>query len=138
LIEIDLPNADHALRPGTFAQASLGLREIPHALVVPPQAVISTQKGKSLFIVEQGKATSVAVQTGISDGRWIEVASGLRGDEDIIVVGKRKLAEGTPVRSSPFNLPNATLSQQKFERRAPGGTPPPSTATGSSNLVEKK
>ena len=93
LIEIDLPNPDHALRPGTFAQVSLGLREIPQALVVPPQAVISTQKGKSLFIVEQGKATPVAVQTGISDGRWIEITSGLRGDEDIVVVGKRKLLE---------------------------------------------
>jgi membrane fusion protein (multidrug efflux system) len=137
LIEIDLPNPDHALRPGTFAQVSLGLREIPQALVVPPQAVISTQKGKSLFIVAQGKATSVAVQTGISDGRWIEIASGLRGDEDIIVVGKRKLLEGTPVRPSPFNLPDATLAQQKFERRAPGGTPPLSTS-GSSNLIEKK
>ena len=136
LIEIDLPNADHALRPGTFAQVSLGLREIPQALVVPPQAVISTQKGKSLFIVTQGKATSVAVQTGISDGRWIEITSGLRGDEDIIVVGKRKLLEGTPVRPSPFNLPDAALSQQKFERRAPGGTPPTSAGSESRNAIK--
>ncbi|MGZ9190164.1 MAG: efflux RND transporter periplasmic adaptor subunit [Nitrospira sp.] len=138
LVEIDLPNADHALRPGTFAQVSLGLREIPQALVVPPQAVISTQKGKSVFIVEQGKATSIPVQTGISDGRWIEISSGLRGDEDIVVVGKRKLLEGTPVRLSPFNLPEATMSKQKFERRVPGGTPPPSTADTSSNPTRKK
>ncbi len=138
LIEIDLPNADHALRPGTFAQVSLALREIPQALVVPPQAVVSTQKGKSLFIVDQGRASSVPVQTGISDGSWIQIASGLRGDEDIVVVGKRKLLDGTPVRASPFNLPDAILSQQKFERRAPGGTPPSSTAVGSSNVIEKK
>jgi RND family efflux transporter MFP subunit len=138
LVEIDLPNADHALRPGTFAEVSLGLREIPQALVVPPQAVVSTQKGKSVFIVEQGKATSVRVQTGISDGRWIEIASGLRGDEEIVVVGKRKLLEGTPVRLSPFNLPDAILSQQKFERRAPGGIPPPSTAATSSTSTTQK
>ena len=138
LVEIDLPNPDHALRPGTFAQVSLGLREIPQALVVPPQAVVSTQKGKSLFIVEQGKATSIPVQTGISDGRWIEIASGLRGDEEIVVVGKRKLLEGTPVRLSPFNLPDAAFSQQKFERRVPGGTPPPSTAATSSNPTTQK
>jgi RND family efflux transporter MFP subunit len=138
LVEIDLPNADHALRPGTFAQVSLGLREIPQALVVPPQAVVSTQKGKSVFIVEQGKATSVPVQTGISDGRWIEIASGLQGDEEIVVVGKRKLQEGMPVHLLPFNLPDATFSQQKFERRAPGGTPPPSTASTSSNSTTQK
>ena len=40
LVEIDLPNTDHALRPGTFAEVALGLREIPQALVVPPQACL--------------------------------------------------------------------------------------------------
>ncbi len=132
LVEIDLPNADHALRPGTFAQVSLGLREIPQALVVPPQAVVSTQKGKSVFIVAQGKALSIPVQTGISDGRWIEIASGLNGDEEIVVVGKRRLLDGTPVQPSPFNLPEAVPSQQKFDRRAPGGTPPPTTVAAPS------
>lgn len=133
LVEIDLPNQDHALRPGTFAEVTLGLREIPQALVVPPQAVTSTPKGKSLFIVEDGKAKPVAVQTGISDGRWIEITSGLRGDEDVVAVGKRRLLEGMPVVASPFNLPDAKLSQQKFERRAPGGTPPPPTAAPTTN-----
>ena len=42
LVEIDLPNPDHALRPGTFVEVSLGLREIPNALVLPPQAVNSS------------------------------------------------------------------------------------------------
>ena len=124
LVEIDLPNTDHALRPGTFAEVSLALRDIPQALVVPPQAVISTPKGKSLFIVEEGRAKSVTVQTGITDGRWIEITSGLRGDEDVVAVGKRRLLDGMPVQAAPFNLPEAKPSQQKFERRAPGGTPP--------------
>jgi membrane fusion protein (multidrug efflux system) len=46
--------------------------------------------------------------------------------------------EGTPVRLSPFNLPEAIMSKQKFERRVPGGTPPPSTADTSSNPTQKK
>lgn len=128
LVEIDLPNADHALRPGTFAEVSLGLREIPQALVVPPQAINSTPKGKSVFIVEDGKVKSVPVQTGISDGRWIEITSGLQGHEEVVAVGKRRLMDGTPVQVSPFNLPDAKPSQQKFERRVPGGTPPPPTS----------
>lgn len=125
LVEIDLPNADHALRPGTFAEVALGLREIPQALVVPPQAVISTPKGTSVFIIEEGKAKSVPVKTGISDGRWIEITSGLQGHEDVVAVGKRRLLDGMPVVAAPLNLPDAKLSQQKFERRVPGGTPPP-------------
>jgi len=138
LVEIDLPNGDHALRPGTFAEAALGLREIPQALVVPPQSVNSTSKGTSLYVVEQGQAKSVSVQTGISDGRWIEIASGLTGDEDVVVVGNRKLSDRMPVRPAPFNLPEAKPSQQKFDRRAPGGSPPPPAAVTAPNHAIQK
>ena len=136
LVELDLPNPDHALRPGTFAELSLSLREIPKALVLPPQAVISGPKGKTVFIIEQGKAKSVPVQTGISNGKWIEIISGLQGDEDVVVVGKRKLLDGAPVQASPFNLPEAKPSQQKFERRSAGLPPQPDSASSSSPKLQ--
>lgn len=123
LVEVDLPNPDHALRPGTFAEMAIGLREIPNALVLPPQAVNSTPKGKSLFIVEEAKAKAVPIRTGITDGQWIEITEGLRGDEDVVVVGKRQLLDQSPVRASPFKLPEAKPSQQKFERRSAGVHP---------------
>lgn len=120
LVEADLPNLDHALRPGTFAEMTLALREIPGALVLPPQAVNSGPKGKSVFIIEQGKAKSVPVQTGITNGKWLAITGGLQGDEDVVVVGKRKLLDGSPVHMAPFKLPEAKASQQKFERRSAG------------------
>lgn len=129
LVEIDLPNQDHALRPGTFVEVTLGLREIPDALVLPPQAVISGPKGKSVFIVEANRAKSMPVQTGISDGRWIEIAAGLSGDEEVVVVGKRKLVDRALVSSAPFNLPEGKPAQQKFERRSPGASGPAATNT---------
>ena len=135
LVEIDLPNPDHALRPGTFVEVSLGLREIPNALVLPPQAVISGPKGKSVFVIEAGRAKSMPVQTGISDGRWMEITSGLSGDEEVVVVGKRRLVDGSPVRPSPFNLPEAKSAVQKFERRSPG--PPAPTTSGSDTARPK-
>lgn len=129
LVEMDLPNPDHALRPGTFVEMSIALREIPNAMVLPPQAIVSGPNGKSVFVVKQGTARSVPVQTGITDGRWIEITDGLRGDEDVVVVGKRKLLEGSPVRPSPFTLPEAKPAHQTFERKSAG--PPPAPATHS-------
>lgn len=123
LVEVDLPNADHALRPGTFAEMNLALREIPQALVLPPEALISGPKGSTVFVVSARRATSIPVQTGVTDGRWVEITSGLTGDEEVVVVGKRKLLEGSPVRPSPFGLPEAKPAQQKFERRTPGVPP---------------
>ncbi|NOS78493.1 MAG: efflux RND transporter periplasmic adaptor subunit [Nitrospira sp.] len=130
LVELDLPNPDHVLRPGTYAELALDLREIPDALVLPPQAVISGQKGKSVFIIAQGKAKSVPVQTGITNGTWIEITNGLDGSEDVVVVGKRRLLQGSPVQPSPFKLPDAKLSQQKFDRRSAGQPPSPATYEG--------
>jgi len=123
LVELDLPNPDHVLRPGTYTELALDLREIPDALALPPQAVISGPKGKSVFIISQGKAKSVPVQTGITNGKWMEITNGLDGTEDVVVVGKRKLLEGSPVQSSPFKLPEGKPAQQKFERRSPGQPP---------------
>lgn len=139
LVEIDLPNPDHALRPGTFAELTLNLREIPDALVVPPQAVITGPKGKSVFVVEQGQARSVPVRTGISNGRWIEIVQGLAGTEAVVVVGKTKLTDGAPVREAPYSLPAGTAAVQKFERRTAAGPAAPSArhdgVRGPSNLA---
>lgn len=123
LVELDLPNHDHALRPGTYAELALDLREIPAALVLPPQAVIGGQKGKSVFVIAEGKAKSVAVQTGIANGKWIEITNGLDGSEEVVVVGKRRLLEGSPVQAAPFKLPDSKPAQQKFERRSAGQPP---------------
>ena len=134
LVEVDLPNPDHALRPGTFAELVIGLREIPNALVLPPQAINSTAKGKFVFVVADGKAKLIPVHTGITDGRWIAITDGLKGEEDVVVVGKRQLLDQSPVYTSPFDLPEAKPSQQKFERRSagiqsaiPSSNPEPST-----------
>ncbi len=125
LVEVDLPNPDHALRPGTFAEMRIGLREVKNALVLPPQAVMTGPNGKSVFVIEDGKAKSVPVQTGISDGSWIEITKGLQGVEEVVVVGKRKLLDGSTVQASPYKLPEAKPSQQRFERKS-AGLPPAS------------
>ena len=126
LVEIDLPNPDHVLRPGTFAEVTLALREIPNALALPAQAVVSQVKGKVVFVVEQGHAKSVLVQTGISNGHWVEIVSGLQGEEEVVVVGKRRMADGIPVRATPYSLPAAESAQQSFERRSAGTSASPS------------
>ncbi len=136
LVEIDLPNPEQALRPGTFAEISLGLREIPEALALPPQAIISGANGKSVFIIEGGKAKSVAIQPGITDGKWIEISKGLQGNEEVVVVGKRKLLEGSPVQPAPFKLPEAKPAQQKFERKSAGTPPDPAFTPPSTGGVK--
>ncbi|MGQ0812420.1 MAG: efflux RND transporter periplasmic adaptor subunit [Nitrospiraceae bacterium] len=128
LVETDLPNPDRVLQPGTFGEITLHLRKQPTALVIPPGTIMTTGKVKSVFIIEQSHARRVTIQTGITDGRWVEVTEGLSGSEDVVVVGRTKLIEGSPVQAAPYNLPEGTPSTQRFERNSGGGATPPSPA----------
>jgi multidrug efflux pump subunit AcrA (membrane-fusion protein) len=65
-------------------------------------------------VVEQGVARKVHVKTDIDDGSWIEIASGLAGGEDVVVVGKSQLTDGMPVKASPYNLPSGQFGSQKY------------------------
>jgi RND family efflux transporter MFP subunit len=114
LVEIDVRNPGYALAPGMYAEVVLALRRHKDALVVPPAALISDNSSKAVFVVEQGVARKVPVKTGIDDGVWVEITEGLSGTEDVVVVGKSRLADGKPVKASPYNLPAGQPSSQKY------------------------
>ena len=116
LVEIDLPNANHELQPGTFAEVTLSLQQHENALAVPPAAIVSGGDGrsKSVFVVRDGTAHRTDIKTGIDDGLWIEVVDGLTGNEDIVVVGKAGLNDGQAVQVSAYNLPAGKPARQKM------------------------
>ncbi|MGH7206988.1 MAG: efflux RND transporter periplasmic adaptor subunit [Nitrospiraceae bacterium] len=116
LVEIDMPNKERQLQPGTFVSATLYLRQHPNALAIPPAAIVTgvTSKAKSVFVVEQGKARLVRIKTDLDDGLWVEVVEGLSGNEDLVVVGKAGLTDGQAVKASAYNLPAGKPSSQKY------------------------
>jgi hypothetical protein len=69
-------------------------------LLVPASAVLTASSGEeSTFVVEDGKASRRAIETGlVSQGR-VEVVNGLRSGESVIVQGGSSLREGAPVRT---------------------------------------
>lgn len=116
LVEIDMPNTEHRLQPGMFVNATLFIEKHPHALVIPPTALIPGGNGgsKSVFVIEGNKARRVAITTGIDDGIWIEVTEGLTENLDVVVVGKSGLTDGQTVQASPYNLPAGQQSRQIY------------------------
>jgi membrane fusion protein, multidrug efflux system len=114
LAEIDLLNPGHDLAPGMFAEVVVELRRHPDALVVPPAALVSEGSSKFVFTVDQGVARKIPVETGIDDGLWVEITSGLTGAEDVVVTGKARLSEGIQVKAFPYNLPEGKPASQRF------------------------
>lgn len=108
------PGADPASHSFT-AKVDIGGAEVPtgvtgravvetgrRAAVVVPAAALLKQGGMSLVVLkdEQGKARTRAVSTGARDGDAVEVLSGLKGGEELLVGLAQAPADGAPVNAS--------------------------------------
>jgi len=97
LAEIELPNPKLELRPGMYASIKIGIERKDDALLVPTEAVVVEKAGTSVFTIADGKAKKTRVQTGFNDGTNVEILSGIKNDQQVILVGKRLLNDGQPV-----------------------------------------
>ena len=65
--------------------------------VAPLQAVINTYKGKSIFIVEDGRAVQRFVATGYENGNSVQILDGVSPGEKAIVSGAEKVRDGLTI-----------------------------------------
>ena len=98
--EIDVRNPQHILRPGMYADVTLEIEKLPNVLVIPDSALAVEGSKKLVWVVRDGTAHRVQVETGLDDGNQVEVRSGLKGGEQVVVAGKEGLAEGKAVQAS--------------------------------------
>jgi multidrug efflux pump subunit AcrA (membrane-fusion protein) len=54
---------------------------------LPARCLITEKQKKSVLMVEGGKAKKMEVTTGADDGSNVEIVSGLKGDEHVIIRG---------------------------------------------------
>ena len=67
------------------------------ALFVPNQAVVPDVSGRSIWILENGRAKMLPVQTGIRTADMLEITQGVEKGDSIIVTGLMQLREGIEV-----------------------------------------
>ncbi len=89
------------LRPGAFAQVTVPIAAAASAPVVPETAVRPSERGFLGFVVERGVAHERVLTLGLRtvDGR-VEVRSGLRPGELLVVRGGEALRDGASVKVS--------------------------------------
>jgi membrane fusion protein (multidrug efflux system) len=97
------------LVPGQYVPVRLILGQKPDALLIPKAALLETQSGKHVLVVNgNDKVESRPVQVGSSyEGRWI-IESGLDKGERVIVEGLQKVRPGTTVTVEPKSRPSST------------------------------
>jgi RND family efflux transporter MFP subunit len=97
--EVDIPNSSGQLLPGLYAEAVLTLGHKASALVVPLQAVNRQNDRASVFVVKpDGVLQQRQVFLGMQGANYVEVASGLREGEPVVVSDRSALKAGQQVK----------------------------------------
>lgn len=97
-VEITIPNRNHKLKPGMFAQVEIIIRKKDDAVLIPAYAVLEQGDTKKVFTVVSGKAMLKLVEVGIDQGDLVEVKSGLGVGDTLIVAGHHRISSGDSVR----------------------------------------
>ena len=70
--EIDLPNPQNQLLPGMYSYGSIEI-ERPNVRAIPSSATVQIGNRMCCYFVRDGKAVRTEIQSGVSDGTWIEL-----------------------------------------------------------------
>jgi len=99
-VEAEVENPDNALRSGMFATARLVLPGGNQGVFVPREAVVSDQNTNSyrVFVIKGTSAHLQVVQVGDEENGWIQILSGVKGDDELATSNLQQLYEGAKVQ----------------------------------------
>jgi len=89
--------ADANLRTGQFARVLLPGKK-RQSLFVPQEAVIEKGQMDLVFVAVEDKATLRLVRTGMKHDKMVEILSGLKPGEQVIIDNNRHLISGQPIK----------------------------------------
>ncbi len=93
----DFPNADRALRPGMLMQVQLSRPE-RQALVLPEIALVQVARDTFVYRVKaDGSVEQSKVEVGARSSGKVEVVSGVKAGDRIVIDGTGKLRPGSKV-----------------------------------------
>jgi RND family efflux transporter MFP subunit len=98
--EVDVPNPDHVLIPGLYAEADVALEHREDIPAVPLQAINHEGDKATVFVVNHdGEIEDRAVILGIQTVTEAEVVSGLNAGEQVVVGDRAGLKPGQKVHA---------------------------------------
>lgn len=90
-VRADASNEDYKLKPGMFAGVTIVLNCGVERLVVPQAAILEEGHRKVVFVKSGDSFRRREIKTGIIDGDYLEVLSGLEAGDAVVVEGNHLL-----------------------------------------------
>jgi RND family efflux transporter MFP subunit len=105
LIEIDVKNPAGELLTGSYAEVHLKVPTQASTLLLPVNALIFRSQGLRVGVVKGGKVELAAVTPGRDSGNQIEITSGLKPDDQVIINPPDSIVSGQRVQIVQATLP---------------------------------
>ena len=114
-VEVDVDNPKAELLPGAYVFVHFKVPEHAASLMVPSNTLLFRAEGLRVGVVRDGRVQLVPVKIGKDAGATVEIASGLTGDDAVILDPSDSLASGQEVQIA--NHVNEPASRTKAGTR---------------------
>jgi multidrug efflux pump subunit AcrA (membrane-fusion protein) len=81
-----------------YVKGEIVVASARNTIVVPKEIIVSKQRGNSVFIVEKGIAYERIVEFGLENPREVQIISGLKLDEQVVIKGFETLRDRSKVK----------------------------------------
>ena len=105
LVEIEVDNFSGTLLTGSYAEVHLKIPTQASTLLLPVNALLFRTEGLRVGVVKHGKVVLTAVTPGRDFGNQIEVVSGLKPDDQVIINPPDSIVSGQQVQVVQASLP---------------------------------
>ena len=105
LIEVDVDNPAGTLLTGSYAEVHLAIPSQASTYLLPVNTLIFRSEGLRVGIVKDGKVVLTAVTPGHDFGNEIEIVSGLKSDDQVIINPPDSIVSGQEVQIVQATLP---------------------------------
>ena len=97
-VEISIANNDkNPLKAGTYVNARVDVRQTGKVLMIPRDAIVSSVKDPSVYVVKNETVELVKIQTGSDYNSYLEVISGIGEGDRVVTNGQINLTNGAKV-----------------------------------------
>jgi len=96
-VRIRVPNPRARLKAVMFARCQIAIERF-RAVAAPRQAVVEDSGRKAVFVVRENVAHLTPVELGIEQGDMVQVTSGVRPGDQVVIAGQHRVRDGDRVK----------------------------------------
>ena len=121
-VTLGIPADVTGLLSGMLADVTFHTDVSENTIVVPTEAILTSNDVQYVYVVENDTARYVEVTTGLTGSGVTEITSGLTAGEQLVTVGQAYLADGDPVRIvTAENTQISADTAENADEQAPAG-----------------